>query len=182
MLFFFIFSYLFASELTYLDIKSSETLLIFIYYERPGLSCPLCNILSEHFDKITNIEKRKINFYDNPFLASKFLTIFFPALFVLDHKRAHYLDYLILDDVQKIINEKSWSHKECNKWRNNPNSVFVLFYSYLTFLTFCFMKTCFKYGTKIPTWIISIMLGVMAACLVIIVAQLIRNEVKQKRE
>lgn len=177
------FALLHASELTYADLSSTQPLLIFIYYERPGLVCPLCSIVYDHLLQISNIEKRKINFYDDPFLASKFLTVFFPSLIILDHQKTHHLDvFMEIEQLQELIDKKTWSHENCNSWRNNPSGKLALPYSYMTYGTFYLMKICYKVASKVPGYVVSITLGLMAACLVIIVIQLITSEIKQKRE
>ncbi|KAM0688251.1 hypothetical protein COBT_000499, partial [Conglomerata obtusa] len=111
-----------STSLEYSDLTSNDTLLIFIYYERPGVTCPMCKIIHNQFLEIENITKRKINFYNNPRLASRFLTIFFPALIILDHGRAHHLDiFLEKEQLSSLIEKREWCLDVCDKWYNNPN-------------------------------------------------------------
>ncbi|KAM0676422.1 hypothetical protein GVAV_000388 [Gurleya vavrai] len=163
------------------DLKSKKPLLIFIYYERPNLSCPLCYIIREQFDDLKHIEKRIINFYDNPILASRFFCIFFPVLIILDHQRIHHIDiYADKEEIQKIIDNKNWSHSNCMKFGNNPNCKFILFYSYFTYFYFSIMRVLFKIADLVPNWIVSVLIGFVLACMVIILGQLIKKELKEK--
>ncbi|EPR79610.1 hypothetical protein SLOPH_712, partial [Spraguea lophii 42_110] len=65
--------------LTTKNIYTTDTYLIYIYYEKEDFICPWCKFLNKRLEEYT-FPIKKLNFVNNPILGTRFLNYMFPQL------------------------------------------------------------------------------------------------------
>lgn len=155
------------------DLERDDPLFIYIYYERANYTCPYCKIITKEVEKLSNIEIRKLNFYEDPLNGARFVVIFFPAIIIYDHKRSHYIELNNHEILQALINNRDWEHKDCGKIYNNPRGYLITFYAVTNYLFYIFLKKTHRLFDAIPQWTISIIIGLMFSIVIIIFIQIV---------
>lgn len=164
------------------DLNTEDPLLIYIFYERANHTCSYCKIVSREIAKLTNINIRKLNYYKDPFNGSRFFSLFFPTIVLYDHHRTHYLEIDTHQNLQNIINNASWLHEDCKKIYSNPVGYFVYFYALTNYVFYFFLKRIYFLFDILPSWALSVFIGLMFSAVIIIFVSIFMDCFKYKEK
>lgn len=140
------------------DLYNTENFLIYIYYERLDFKCPLCNKVFENIKNI-NFKIKKLNFYENPYLGSKFMSILFPTLLLKINTKIYYIDKIHFFNIEDLcINFKKYNLKPL-KWYNDPRSYLGSFNSYLFYYFYIVLQKSVNVVKSLPLWLFSFLFG-----------------------
>ncbi|EJW01782.1 hypothetical protein EDEG_00373 [Edhazardia aedis USNM 41457] len=176
----------YIKKLTKEDLNENKELLIFIYYENSKFTCPYCEFYSYVVSLLYEKYKdknfiRKINFFENPRLGSRFLLMSFPYLVFYKHGRVHLLhNEKMLGDIENFDLNLMYPCKNCRNWKYNPNSTIIKIYSVSSGVFFGGLYTFYKIFDLIPVWVWSLFIClVIAFAIKIVFHAIFKKKVKE---
>ncbi|TBU03952.1 hypothetical protein CWI38_1463p0030 [Hamiltosporidium tvaerminnensis] len=143
------------------NLSDTSPTLLYIYFERPDYKCPYCDIYSDYISKLNFPGTKRLNYFDNPFLASKFLVFRFPALIIYFKENCYFIEIKSYEELERIISNSEWLNYNPVNSFINPNSLFSLIFSYSMWLFFLIFKKIIFFIDLIPTVVFSIFFGIL---------------------
>ncbi|ADM11442.1 uncharacterized protein Eint_041550 [Encephalitozoon intestinalis ATCC 50506] len=158
------------------DISLDDAFLVYIYYSRPNVHCPACESFNQSISDLQKyIPVKKINFFEDPKIASRFYTFLFPSFVVRDKGRSYHLDVDSFEELEEIIRDRKWTQfKPIRLWMD-VDSYFINMYSLANCIFFKAMQRLYVVFDTVPEWAInfgfSAIIGYMvySICLVFMV-------------
>lgn len=129
------------------DMKS--TFLVFLFYERKGVSCPACAHFMPALSKLY-IPVKYLNFAENISLGSRFLQYKFPSFIIRAGGRSYVLQPTDADDLIHIINSKLWLKLQPVSKSIDVNSYFTKAFSSINPLIFKTIRNFYIIADNIP--------------------------------
>lgn len=139
------------------DIAGGETSLVYIYYSRPNLRCPACESFNQSISALqSHIPVKKINFFEQPRLASRFYTFLFPSFVVRDGGRSYHLPVDTFERLEEIIKRREWGMFKPRRAWMDVDSRLMGVYSIANDAFFRVMQRSYVIFDPVPGWAINL--------------------------
>lgn len=153
--------------LTEEKLKKNTPFLIFHYLKRNGVNCPLCQAVESKIPEL-DFKTYKLNPFEQQKLGLQFFRITYPSFTVHDSGKFYDLNVNTLDDLHIVLKNKKWRlHKQIY-----PKNLLRRLFAFFLAPSLSFLDFMFKYFSKIPTWIFTLVLGFLVTYLIYSVVEI----------
>ncbi|AFN82921.1 hypothetical protein EROM_041570 [Encephalitozoon romaleae SJ-2008] len=165
------------------DVPLDSTFLVYIYYSRPNVHCPACESFNRNISKLQKyIPVKKINFFEDPKVASCFYSFIFPSFVIRDKGRSYHLDVDDFEELEEIVRNKRWTQfKPVRRWMD-LDSYFINLYSTANCAFFKVMQKSYVVLDVIPGWIINLGFSAIIAYMVYSICTIFMTPVEKKKK
>ncbi|CAD25343.1 hypothetical protein [Encephalitozoon cuniculi GB-M1] len=165
------------------DMEGSGTFLVYIYYSRPNLHCAACESFNRNISMVQKyIPVKKINFFEDPRVASRFYTFLFPSFVVRDGGRSYHLPVDSFEQLEEIIRNRRWAmFKPMARWMD-VNSHFASAYSIANCIFFRAMQKSYVVFDAIPAWVVNFGFSAIIAYMLYSICTIFLMPVEKKKK
>lgn len=164
------------------DLSDSGTFLIYLYYEKPGFTCPSCSYFDEFVQKI-DIPVRQLNFCSNPQLGSKFLCMKFPAFILRNNCRSYIIEPSSGEDLIETLNNNKWTKINPVKWYLETDSKIAHIFSIFNMIIFKIIFKAYYIIDHVPDSVVSLFIIIVITYLIYSIIEIFREpDIKIKED
>lgn len=139
------------------DLLERRTELIYIYYTRPNLSCSACEDFNQNICTLQRyVPVRRVNFFEDPMLGSRFYTFLFPS-FVMRHEgRSYLLPVDSFEELEDVVRDEKWRGYRPARRYLEVDSYLTEIYAVSNFLFFTCMQKSYVVVDMVPSWVVTL--------------------------
>ncbi|WUR05001.1 thioredoxin-related transmembrane protein [Vairimorpha necatrix] len=162
------------SSLSYSDFSDPSTFLIYIYYNKPDLDCPLCTKFNNKISEL-NIPIKRLNFHSDPLISSHFYVYEFPSFIIRSKLRSYRVQAETVDDLFNIVNNEEWRNIKPMYRFLNPDTYFTKIYAFVYVKFYYVVEYLAEYIENIPLWVINGVMTFMISYLVMSIVGIFKS-------
>lgn len=160
-----------------------RTELVYIYYARPNLVCSACERFNESMlDLQQHMPVLRINFFEDPRLASRFYTLLFPSFVVRHMGRSYHLPVDSFRELEAVVREERWKSYQPTRWYAETDSYITEIYAFTNFLFFRFMQKSYFVVDRIPGWAVTLFFSLVIVYMAHSVYTIFRLPVEKEKQ
>lgn len=165
------------------DLTNKGTELVYIYYSRPDIRCPACEEFNLKIPKLQNhIPIRRINFFEDPKLASRFYTLLFPSFVIRSSGRSYFLPVNSFEELEDVIVNEKWRSYKPTRWYLEVDSYLTEIYAMTNFLFFKGMQKSYVVIDMVPSWVVTLLFSTIIVYMVHSIYIVFTLPVKKEKE
>lgn len=162
---------------------AKEPLLIFIYYERSGFSCHLCDTFKAELGTL-GVPVRSLNFAEDVELGSRFLQHTFPAFVVREAGRSYVLEPQTVDELREMMKTGKWRENKPVRKALDVDSAFAVVFSKINRVVFFGVHMFYYLMDYVPDYMVTVFILGVISFLAYSIVDVLRTKgpIKQKLE
>ncbi|KAG5859971.1 hypothetical protein KMI_04g07820 [Encephalitozoon hellem] len=164
------------------DMALKDTFLVYLYYSRPNVYCPACETFNRNISALQKyIPVKKINFFEDPEVASCFYSFLFPSFIVRDKGRSYHLHVDSFEELEELIKHGKWTQFEPVRRWMDLDSYFIKVYSTANYVFFKAMQKSYVILDAIPVWVINFVFSAIIAYMIYSICAIFMSPVEDKK-